>query len=55
MWKNWLAAIALPGVYLNLIKDYFFQFENYEHIEKGLGSTYFFIPFKHYSGKDKIG
>lgn len=53
--RNWTAACLLPGVYLGLIKDYFFQFDKYLEVEKGLVSTFFIIPFKNRAGKDKEG
>lgn len=53
LWKNVKAVISLPFVYLGLSKDFWLQFENYLEIEKGLGSTYFLIPFKGRAG-DKV-
>jgi hypothetical protein len=44
------AVFSLPFVYIGLKKDFWLQFEKYLHIEKGLRSTYFFIPFK-----DRVG
>lgn len=47
------AALSLPLVYMGLKKDFWLPFENYLRIEKGLKSTYFFIPFKGRAG-DKV-
>lgn len=47
---NIKAAFSLPLVHLGICKDFWLQFEKYLDIEKGLRSTYFFIPFK-----DRIG
>lgn len=47
------AALSLPLVYMGLKKDFWLSFENYLRIEKGLKSTYFFIPFKGRAG-DKV-
>jgi hypothetical protein len=47
------AALSLPLVYMGLKKDFWLSFENYLRIEKGLKSTYFFIPFKDRAG-DKV-
>jgi len=44
--KNWRAVGILPFVYLGLAKDFWFQFDHYAEIEKGLGSTFYFLPFK---------
>lgn len=51
--QNWKAVLTLPFVYLGLADDFWFQFNNYLKIEKDLGSTYFFIPFKNRTG-DKV-
>jgi hypothetical protein len=45
----------LPGVYLGLVKDYFFQFDKYLEVEKDLLSTFFILPFKNRPGMDKDG
>ena len=48
--KNWKALLSLPGVYLGLFRDFWFDIDRYSGIEKGMGSTFFFIPFKNNSG-----
>jgi hypothetical protein len=44
--KNWKAVLSLSGVYLGLSRDFWYQFDQYLEIEKNLGATFFFIPFK---------
>jgi len=51
--KNWKALLSLPIVHLGFLEDFWFQFDQYLEIEKGLKSTFFFIPFKNKAG-DKI-
>lgn len=53
--RNWKAALLLPAVYANIVKDFWVQFDRYMEIEKGLPSTYFFIPFKKRAGKEISG
>jgi hypothetical protein len=53
--KNWGAVCLLPGVYLGIVKDYFFQFDKYLAIEKALVSTFFILPFKNRPGMDSAG
>jgi len=48
---NWGAALMLPLVYLGLAKDFWSDFDRYLEIEKGLGSTFFVIPFKNNPGR----
>lgn len=48
--KNWRAGLSLPLVYLGLKDDFWLEFERYLEIERGLGSTFFFIPFKNTPG-----
>jgi hypothetical protein len=52
---NWRAALSLPFVYLGLAKDFWYQFEEYRQIEKGLSSTFFLIPKKDDPGEDANG
>jgi hypothetical protein len=52
---NWLAALKLPLVHLGLAKDFWFQFDHYLEIEKGLNSTFFVIPKKGEPGTDASG
>jgi hypothetical protein len=49
-WRNWQAAFSLPLVFLGLKDDFWLEFDRYLELEKGLGSTFFFIPFKNYPG-----
>jgi len=53
--KNWKALLVLPGVYLGLVKDTWFDFDRYLKIEQGMGSTYFFIPYKKDAGNSGKG
>ncbi len=54
--KNWTAALKLPLVHLGLAKDCWQDFDDrYLEVEKGLGSTFFVIPFKNYAGKTSDG
>ena len=53
--KNWMAVCLLPGVYLGIVKDYFFQFDKYLEVEKDLVSTFFILPFKNRPGVDHTG
>jgi len=48
--RNWTAALSLPLVHLGLRPDFWLEFDRYMEIEKDLGSTFFFIPFKDVSG-----
>jgi len=54
-WRNWQAAFSLPLVYAGLKEDFWLEFDRYMEIEKGLGSTFFFIPFKDYAGMRDAG
>lgn len=49
-WQNWKAVFSLPFVYLGLTDDFWLEFDRYMEIERGLGSTFFFIPFVDYPG-----
>jgi len=48
--QNWTAALSLPLVYLGFRDDFWLEFERYMEIERALGSTFFFIPFKNVAG-----
>jgi hypothetical protein len=48
--QNWTAALSLPLVYLGSRDDFWLEFERYMEIERGFGSTFFFIPFKNVAG-----
>ncbi|MFZ0760692.1 MAG: hypothetical protein WAM69_12145, partial [Candidatus Sulfotelmatobacter sp.] len=45
-WINWQAVFSLPFVHLGLKDDFWLEFDRYMKIERGLGSTFYFIPFK---------
>ena len=47
---NWAAAFSLPLVHLGLRDDFWLEFKRYRDIERGLGSTFFFLPFKNVAG-----
>ncbi len=49
--QNWTAALSLPLIHLGVAKDFWYQFEHYLEIEKGIASTFFIIPFKNMTGK----
>jgi hypothetical protein len=51
--RSWSAAASLPLVQLGLLKDYWLPFPWYLDVEKGLGATYYLIPFKRRAG-DKV-
>ncbi len=55
LWKNWSAAGSLPLVHLGLAEDFWYQFDRYVEIEKGLNSTFFVVPNKGDSGEDVNG
>ena len=46
LYKNWKALLLLPGVYMGLFKDFWFDIDRYMELEKETSSTDFFIPFK---------
>jgi hypothetical protein len=48
--QNMAAAVALPLVYLGVLDDFWLEFKRYMEIERELGSTFFFIPFKNVAG-----
>ncbi len=51
----WKAALMLPFVYLGWARDFWDQFARYLEIEKGLTSTFFFVPAKDEPGLDERG
>lgn len=55
MLKNWEAVLSLPGIYLGNAKDFWYLFDQYIEIEKGLGSTFFMIPSKGNPGEGALG
>ena len=53
--RNWAAVMKLPFVFLGVAKDFWLPFERYLEIEKGLVSTFFFIPRKGDAGLNSKG
>lgn len=53
--QSWRAALSLPFVYLGWADDFWRPFEWYLNVEKGLGATYFLIPFKRRTGEYVTG
>jgi hypothetical protein len=49
--RNWAAAAKLPLVFLGLAKDFWYEFDRYLHLEEGLPSTFFVIPFEGRPGR----
>ncbi len=52
-WRNLVAVLKLPLVWLGVARDFWMQFDVYRDIERGLAPTYFFIPFRGRAG-DKV-
>lgn len=48
---NLKAVLMLPLVFLGLSRDPWDQFDRYLELEGGAPSTFFFIPYKNYSGE----
>ena len=55
LFTNWAAALTLPLVHFGLAKDFWYEFDRYLEIEKGLRSTFFVIPFKNCPGQSAAG
>jgi hypothetical protein len=53
--SNWTAALTLPFVHLGIAKDFWCGFDRYAKLEKGLGSSFFVIPFKDRPGQSGAG
>lgn len=53
--KTFQAAASLPFVYIGWMKDFWDPFEWYLEVEKGLGATYYLIPFKGRAGEHVPG
>lgn len=51
--KNWRAVFSLPAVYFGLCRDIWFDIDRYIELERGLGSTFYFIPLKGHAGESK--
>jgi hypothetical protein len=49
--KIWAAVASLPFVYLGWAKDFWEPFAWYLHVERGLATTYYLIPFKGRAGE----
>jgi hypothetical protein len=52
---NCWAALSLPLVHLGLAKDFWYQFDEYLRLEKGVVSTFFLIPRKGDPGRQFQG
>jgi hypothetical protein len=48
--RNWSSAFTLPFVHLGFRGDFWLEFDRYMAIERALGSTFFFLPFKNVAG-----
>jgi len=48
---NLVAVAKLPLVHLRLARDYWLGFDRYAEIEQGLGSTFYFIPYRGRPGR----
>ncbi len=48
--KNWGALLRLPAVYLGTADDFWLEFDRFLEVERGLGGTYFFLPYKNRPG-----
>jgi len=53
--SNWVAALKLPFVHLGLARDFWFDFERYPTLERGIRSSFFIIPFKNRAGRNERG
>ena len=54
--RNWAAALRVPFVQMGLARDFWLEFAHlYEHLEAGLPSTFFVIPFSGRPGKRGAG
>ena len=51
--RNWRALLSLPAVYLGLSRDTWFDIDRYMELERGLGSTFYFIPLKGHPGESR--
>ncbi|MFZ3202054.1 MAG: hypothetical protein WA175_13000 [Candidatus Acidiferrales bacterium] len=56
LFRNWMAALKLPFVYMGLAKDFWREFDDrYLELEGGLPSTFFVIPFRSRPGSTSRG
>jgi hypothetical protein len=53
--RNWRAVATLPLVYMGLVRDFWSTFRTYQKYESPALSTFFFVPFKGYSGNIEGG
>jgi hypothetical protein len=49
-WTNCKAVLSLPLVYSGLRPDFWLEFDRYAALEQGLGSTFYFVPFRDHPG-----
>ena len=49
--KNWKALLRLPGVYLGISPDTWFDLDRFKLLEKGIPSTFFFLPYANEPGR----
>jgi len=52
---NWAAAVKVPFVHLGIARDFWYEFDSYTKLEKGLRSSFFVIPFKGRPGRTGSG
>jgi hypothetical protein len=50
IFRNLKALLSLPGVYIGLCRDVWFDIDRYVELEKDMGSTFYFIPLKDHPG-----
>ncbi len=56
LFRNWIAALKLPFVYLGCSRDFWRDFgDRYLDLEKGVPSTFFVIPFRGKPGRKHDG
>jgi peptidoglycan/xylan/chitin deacetylase (PgdA/CDA1 family) len=53
--KNIRALLSLPLVHMGLLPDFWYPLDRYPEVEKGLKSTFFFIPFRDRAGEPPNG
>lgn len=49
-YKNWLAVLSLPMVFLRIVPDFWRPFDDYAKVEDRKRSTFFLVPFKGRAG-----
>ena len=55
LWRNWLAVLSLPLVFLGLRRDFWHPFNDYREADGNRPSTFFLIPFKQRAGAGPDG